>query len=267
MADERPRNAGEAFAELVRIMARLRAPGGCPWDREQTHESIKPYLIEEAYEVIEAIDSGDAIELKKELGDLLLQVVFHAQMAEEAGRFDVAQVAEAICAKLIHRHPHVFADTKVADAAEVLQNWSRIKAAERRDSDDRSAIAGVPRGMPALLRAARLGEKAGNVGFDWTRAEDVLLKVREEVEELEEALRAGRTAEIEAELGDLLFALTSFARHTGVEPEAALAKAADRFSARFRKLEAGFHAEGRDLHDVSADELEAAWQQVKQQLR
>jgi tetrapyrrole methylase family protein / MazG family protein len=266
MTEIRSKSPADAFAELVRIMARLRAPGGCPWDREQTHETIKPYLIEEAYEVIEAIDSGDAEELKKELGDLLLQVVFHAQMAEEAGRFDVAQVVEAICAKLVHRHPHVFADTKVADAAEVLQNWSRIKAGERAGSDDRSAIAGVPRGMPALLRAARLGEKAGHVGFDWTRAEEVLLKVREEVDELDEALRAGRKQEIEAELGDVLFALTSFARHADVEPEAALAKAADRFSQRFRRMEAGFHAEGRDLHDVPAAEMEAAWQRVKREL-
>ena len=257
---------GEAFDELVRIMARLRAPGGCPWDREQTHESIKPYLIEEAYEVIEAIDGGDQEELKKELGDLLLQVVFHAQMAEEAGQFDVAAVAGAICAKLLHRHPHVFGDVEVKDADEVLQNWSRIKAQERAGSEDRSAIAGVPRGMPALLRAARLGEKASHVGFDWKKAAEVLDKVHEEVGELEEALLAGRREEIEAELGDVLFALTSLARHCDIEPESALAKAADRFSHRFRRMEEKFHAEGRDLHDVPAEEMEAAWQRVKKEL-
>jgi len=256
---------GEAFEELVGVMARLRAPGGCPWDREQTHASIKPYLIEEAYEVIEAIDADDPEEMRKELGDLLLQVVFHAQMAEEAGRFDIAQVAQAIRDKLVHRHPHVFGDVEVEDAKEVLQNWSRIKAAEReRDGHaDRSALAGVPRGMPQLLRAARLGEKAGSAGFDWRRAEDVLDKVREETAELEAALRAGERAEVEAELGDLLFALTSFARHCELDPEAALAKAADRFSDRFRRLERDFAARGRELRDASDEELEAAWQRIK----
>ena len=259
------KSPGEAFDHLVRLMARLRAPGGCPWDREQTHASIKPYLIEEAYEVIEAIDANDPEELKKELGDLLLQVVFHAEMAQEAGAFGVADVADAIAAKLVHRHPHVFGDVEVKDASEVLQNWSRIKAQERAGSEDRSAIAGVPRGMPALLRAARLGEKAGRVGFDWKKAEEVLEKVHEEVGELEEALRQQGKDEIEAELGDLLFALTSLARHCDVEPEAALAKAADRFSDRFRRMEAKFHQQGRDLHDVPADEMEAAWQRVKKE--
>lgn len=257
---------GEAFEELVGIMARLRAPGGCPWDREQTHASIKPYLIEEAYEVIEAIDADDSEEMRKELGDLLLQVVFHAQMASEAGRFDIAQVAQAISDKLLHRHPHVFGDVQVEDAKEVLQNWSRLKAKERAGSADRSAIAGVPRGMPALLRAARLGEKAGSVGFDWRRAEDVLDKVHEETAELAAALRGGDKQEIESELGDLFFALTSLARHCEVEPEAALAKAADRFSERFRAMERSFEAAGRDLRDVPADELEAEWQRVKREI-
>jgi tetrapyrrole methylase family protein/MazG family protein len=257
------KTAGEAFEELVRLMARLRAPGGCPWDREQTHASIKPYLIEEAYEVIEAIDAGDPVELKKELGDLLLQVVFHAQMAHEADRFDIVEVAQAICDKLVHRHPHVFGDVEVKDAAEVLHNWSRLKAKERLASDDRSAIAGVPRGMPALLRAARLGEKAGRVGFDWKSAADVLDKVREETAELEAAMLDGDRGAIEAELGDLLFALASLARHSDVEPETALAKAADRFSRRFRRMEERLRRDGRELHEVSAEELEAAWQRAK----
>jgi len=262
MGQER-RKSGEAFEELVALMARLRAPGGCPWDREQTHESIKPYLIEETYEVIEAIDAGDSAELKKELGDLLLQVVFHAQMADEEGRFDIVDVAQAICAKLVHRHPHVFGDVAVKDASEVLRNWSRIKAEERASSSDRSAIAGVPRGMPALLRAARLGEKAGHVGFDWQNAEEVLEKVREEIVELEEAIHSGDKGEVESELGDALLALTSLARHSEIDPESALAKAADRFSERFRRMENAFHQQGRDLRDVSAAELDAAWQQAK----
>jgi MazG family protein len=259
------KTAGEAFEDLVRIMAELRAPGGCPWDREQTHASIKPYLIEEAYEVIDAIDADDPDEMRKELGDLLLQVVFHARMAEEAGRFDISQVAQAICDKLRHRHPHVFGDVEVADAAEVLRNWSRIKAEERADSDDRSAIAGVPRGMPALLRATRLGEKAGRVGFDWKQPAEVLEKVREEIGELAEALAGGARGEIEAELGDLLFALSSLARHCELDAESALAAAADRFSDRFRRMEARFHAEGRDLREIPIDELEAAWQRVKRE--
>jgi tetrapyrrole methylase family protein/MazG family protein len=257
------KSAGEAFEELVALMARLRAPGGCPWDREQTHESIKPYLIEEAYEVVEAIDGGDPEELRKELGDLLLQVVFHAQMAQEAGRFDVAGVARAICDKLRHRHPHVFGDLEVKDAAEVLQNWGRLKAAEKAPSDDRSAIAGVPRGMPALLRAARLGEKAAGVGFDWTDAAAAMDKVREEIAELEEALQGGAQDAIDAELGDLLFAVTNVARHAGIDPESALARAADRFNHRFRAMEAELVGDGRDLHDVPLEEKEAVWQRVK----
>src|SRR5258706_8261256 len=164
---------GQAFEELVRIMHRLRAPGGCPWDREQSHESIKPYLIEEAYEVAEAIDARDDRELCTELGDLLLQIVFHAEMASETQRFAIADVIQAISEKMVRRHPHVFADVEVSGADEVLRNWSRIKAEERQHSDDSSALAGVPRAMPALLRAQRLGEKAAHAGFDWSDARGV----------------------------------------------------------------------------------------------
>jgi MazG family protein len=254
---------GEAFEQLARIMERLRAPGGCPWDREQTHASIKPYLIEEAYEVAEAIDANDMDELRGELGDLLLQIVFHAEMAREAGAFSIADVVQGITEKMIRRHPHVFADAQVKDAAEVLHNWSQIKAKERSNSEDRSAIAGVPRGMPALLRAARLGEKASRVGFDWQRPEEVLEKVREETDELAAELRRGDTAAVEAELGDLLLALTSFARRCDLNAEDALARAADRFSERFRRVEEAFRAEGKDLRDVPLAEQEAAWQRIK----
>jgi len=234
-------SAGDAFTKLVEIMARLRAPGGCPWDREQTHKSIKPYLIEEAYEVAEAIETRTSGELRKELGDLLLQVVFHAQLASEAGRFSVTDVVDAINEKMVRRHPHVFADTEVEDADAVLRNWAKIKAEERKDDADNSAIAGVPRGLPALLRA----------------------KVDEELAELREAIAGGDAAAVEAELGDVLHALTSLGRHLGTHAEEALHRANDRFARRFRQLEARLAANGHDIHALSATELEQAWQVAK----
>ena len=231
-------DAGAAFTRLVEIMASLRGPDGCPWDRDQTHESIKPYLIEETYEVVEAIERQDDSEFCTELGDVLLQIVFHAQMASEEGRFTVTDVIEAINEKLVRRHPHVFGDGEVRNADDVVRSWVRIKAEERKDKDDRSAIAGVPRSMPALLRAHRLGEKAANSGFDWENVRGVLDKVREEIAELEEAIEGGDQQAIEMELGDLLFATTSVARHLDVNPEDALGHASDRFSQRFRSMEA-----------------------------
>lgn len=256
-------SAGRSFTRLVEIMARLRAPGGCPWDREQDHASIKPYLIEEAYEVAEAIDDGDFDELCKELGDLLLQVVFHAQMADEAGRFSIDDVVAGINEKMVRRHPHVFADATAEDADTVLRNWARIKAEERKGSRDDSTLAGVPRGLPALLRAHRLGEKAAHVGFDWRDRDGVLAKVEEELSELREALADGDTGAIEAELGDVLLALSSLGRHTGVHSEEALQRASDRFGERFRKLEALLAAAGRDIHATSPEELNTLWEQVK----
>lgn len=257
---------GEAFEDLVRIMHRLRGPGGCPWDGEQTHASIKPYTIEEAYEVAEAIDAGDDRELCTELGDLLLQIVFHAEMAGERGAFAIADVIAAISDKMVRRHPHVFADVRVSGAGEVLRNWSRIKADERRASGDASALAGVPRAMPALLRAQRLGEKAGHAGFDWRDAAGVLDKLREELGELEAALAAGDRAHAAAELGDLLYAATSLARHLGTVAEDALNGAADRFSARFRHMESALAAEQREVHGAPAEELDALWQAAKRAL-
>jgi tetrapyrrole methylase family protein / MazG family protein len=255
--------AAEAFARLVEIMARLRGPGGCPWDREQTHASIKPYLIEEAYEVVEAIEREDDEDLCSELGDLLLQVVFHAEMASEAGRFTIADVVRAIYDKLIRRHPHVFGDADVRNATDVVHNWSLIKAEERRHSDDRSAIAGVPRSMPALLRAHRLGEKAAGVGFDWSDASGVLEKVREELGELEAAIESGDARSAEAELGDLLYALTSLARHLRVNAEDALAGAGDRFSLRFRRMEEELTRAGRDIRKTAPADLDALWEMIK----
>jgi len=256
-------SAAEAFAELVRIMERLRGPGGCPWDREQTRESIKPYLIEEAYEVAEAIEDHNIDDLKAELGDLLLQIVFHAEMAREEGLFTVEDVVRGITEKMIRRHPHVFGDTAVRDSADVLRNWARIKAEERKDSDDRSHVAGVPRAMPALLRAHRLGEKASRVGFDWTNAIEVLAKVREELGELEHAMAHADRAAIEAELGDLLFALTSLGRHLDLQSEDALQRTSDRFIRRFRYIEERLAERGQEMHSASPEELDTLWEAAK----
>jgi tetrapyrrole methylase family protein/MazG family protein/ATP diphosphatase len=256
---------GEAFEELVRIMHRLRSPGGCPWDGEQTHDSIKPYLIEEAYEVVDAIDTHDDRELCGELGDLMLQIVFHAEMAAEQGRFAITDVIQAISEKMVRRHPHVFADTQVSGADEVVRNWSRIKAEERRDAQDSSALAGVPRTMPALLRAQRIGEKAGHAGFDWSDANGVLAKLREELDELSAAVDSGDRGAAAAELGDLLYAATSLARHLRLSAEDAVKRAADRFTQRFHHMEQALAAQQRDIRSATADELDALWEQAKQQ--
>jgi len=258
--------AAEAFDELVQIMARLRGPGGCPWDREQTRESIKPYLIEEAYEVAEAIEDNNIDELRTELGDLLLQIVFHSEMAREEGLFTIEDVIRSITEKMIRRHPHVFADTEVKDSAEVLRNWARIKAEERKDRDDRSNVSGVPRALPALLRAHRLSEKAGRVGFDWESASEVLEKVREEFAELEAAVQLGDRREVEAELGDLLFALTSLGRHLELQAEDALQRASDRFIRRFRYVEDRLAERQQDLHATSVQEMNALWEEAKVKL-
>lgn len=258
-------SAGNAFTRLVDIMARLRSPGGCPWDLEQTHTSIKPYLIEEAYEVAEAIDDEDADELCKELGDLLLQVVFHARIADEAGNFDIDQVVTAINEKMVRRHPHVFGDDNVKDAEHVLDNWALIKAQERKDAkkQDQSELAGVPRALPALLRAHRLGEKAGRAGFDWPDVSGVLDKVEEELAEVRAAIDAGDTVATEAEVGDLLMSVASLARHTGCHAEDALQKANDRFVGRFRHIETKLGERRRDIRETSLDELEELWQDAK----
>jgi tetrapyrrole methylase family protein/MazG family protein len=255
--------AGEAFAELVRIMERLRGPGGCPWDREQTRESIKPYLIEEAYEVAEAIEDNNIDDLRAELGDLLLQVVFHAEMAREEGLFAITDVIRGITDKLIRRHPHVFGDTEVSGSAEVLRNWARIKADERKDREDRSTVSGVPRALPALLRAHRLSEKASRVGFDWEQPSEVLEKVQEELSELQAAVALGDRSEAEAELGDLLFALTSLGRHLNIQAEDALQRANDRFIRRFRYVEERLAEREQDVHETSVQEMNRLWEEAK----
>jgi len=261
MSDAR---VAETFTRLVEIMARLRGPGGCPWDREQTPETLRPYLLEEAYEVLDALDAGDAAAVRDELGDLLLQVVFHAQLAAEAGRFTVADVAQAIADKLVRRHPHVFGDVRVADADEVMRNWRRIKAEERRTKgEDRDLFAGVPAALPAVLRAQQLGEKAAQVGLDWPDVRGVVAKVREETDELEAAIRENDRAAAERELGDLLLAVVSVARHLDVSAEMALRGANERFAVRARRVEAAARARGASLDALDADEIDRLWATAK----
>ncbi len=253
-----------AFDELVAIMDRLRGPGGCPWDREQTLGTLRAYLIEEAYEAAEAAVSGDPERLREELGDLLLQIVFMARIAKENGWFDVDGVCRAIAEKLVRRHPHVFGEREVAGAGEVVRNWERIKAEEREGSGS-SALDGIPRSLPALLKAYRMTEKAAALGFDWERPEDVVAKLREEVEELEREVRAGeaRRDRVREELGDVLFVMANLARHLGVEPETALEATNGKFLRRFKAMEAMARAEGRDLGDCTLAELDALWERAK----
>ncbi len=252
------------FVELVQIMARLRGENGCPWDREQTSESIKPYLVEETYEVLEAIDEQDPAKLKEELGDLMLQIVFHARMAEEAGAFSISDVLATINDKLVRRHPHVFGDVKAETAQEVLFNWEQIKQTERRQATGQASLLnGVPRELPALLRAHRLQEKASHVGFDWKEAQEVFRKVEEELGELRAAMQGQAADRVEAELGDLLFALVNLSRFLAVNPEEALRKTIARFIARFRYIEEELARRGRSLRQASLEEMDALWAEAK----
>jgi len=245
-------------------MARLRGENGCPWDREQTSESIKPYLVEETYEVLEAIDEQDPVKLREELGDLMLQIVFHAQMAEEVGSFTLADVLAGINDKLRRRHPHVFGDVKAETAQEVLFNWEQIKKAERQKARGQASLLdGVPRELPALLRAHRLQEKASRVGFDWKEAHEVLLKVEEEFAELRTAMQGQAAEEVEAELGDLLFSLVNLSRFLAVNPEEALRKTIARFIARFRYIEEELSRRGGSLRQATLQELDALWAEAK----
>jgi MazG family protein len=259
MADQR---ALDAFAHLVDMMARLRAPDGCPWDREQTPESLRSYVIEEAYEVVDAIERGSPDAVRDELGDLLLQVVFQAQLAHEAGRFDVADVARAIADKLERRHPHVFAHTRVKDADEVSRNWSRIKAEERRAAGKQEGVLdSVPTALPALARAQHVGRRLAEVGFDWSEVRGVLAKLDEERAELAAAIAAGDEAAAGRELGDLLLTLTSLARHLGVEAEVVLRDATGRLVERVERVRG--LAGGRALGDLAEDERNRLWAEAK----
>jgi MazG family protein len=259
----------ESFDRLVEIMDRLRDPGGCPWDREQTLASLAPYFLEEAYEVVDAISAGDPDKLCEELGDLLLQIVFVARIAREEGAFDIDSVCGAISDKMVRRHPHVFGDREVTDSREVLQNWEEIKRGEREDHPERTALAGVPSALPALLKAYRMTEKAAAIGFDWRKPADVMAKMREEMDELEAELAgsgAGVTERVRAEMGDVLFVMANLARHLGVDPETALQATNTTFQQRFQCMEDSARAMGRDLRTMSLEEQDALWERAKADL-
>jgi MazG family protein len=269
MDSDRPSSPpGPAFDALVALIARLRAPGGCPWDREQTHASLKPMLIEEAYEVLEAVDEGDDAELAGELGDLLLQVVFHAQIAAEEKRFTVADVISRVSEKMVRRHPHVFADEKADTSGEVLRNWEAIKEAENAKAGraDASMLDGVSRVVPALMEAYQMTTKVSRVGFEWPDAAGALGKLEEEVRELKEALASGEAgrARVGEEVGDLFFAAVNVARMIGHDPESALKGANRKFRRRFRHVEDRLRETGRKPADATLTEMDALWDEAKE---
>ena len=247
--------------DLVEIVRILRAPGGCPWDREQDHQSIRRNLLEEAYEAAEAIDEKDPEHLKEELGDVLLQVVFHAQMEKETGGFDLDQVADGVCKKLIYRHPHVFGGVHVSGSGEVLQNWEELKRKEKHQETAADSVDAVAKSLPGLWLAEKVQKKAAKAGFDWPDVSGALEKLREETGELEAAIREG--SNVSEELGDLLFAAVNVARFVKADPEDALSAACDKFARRFRGVEEAALAQGRRLEDMSLAEMDALWDQVK----
>src|SRR5437764_15408367 len=269
------------FDDLVALMARLRSTEGCPWDREQTYETLAPMLLEEAYEAFEAVEEareGRPLELRDELGDLLFQIVFYAQVARERGEFTIDDVTEAIHSKMVRRHPHGFGDVTVRDNEELLRNWEAMKAEEKRaagkdqSAEDSSLLDGVSRKAPALMEAHQLSTKAARVGFDWQRLEDIFDKLHEEIDELKSAIQHHAESETEAdytrvreELGDLLFAVTNIARHLQVEPEAALKLTNRKFRRRFRHIERSLRARGRDIGAATLEEMEELWQEAKKE--
>jgi len=271
--------AGEAFERLVALQARLRAPDGCPWDRVQTHESLRTFLIEETYEVLDALDSGGEKKFASELGDLLLQIVFHAELAREKGRFDISDVIEGIHNKLVRRHPHVFGKVKARTPGQVLKNWEQLKAEERQSEskgaeasgEGGSLLDGVPRTLPALLEAHQLTRRAANIGFDWKDVQGLLEKLKEEASELRDALAHAGDAKspsprVEEEAGDLLFVAVNVARFLGVDPEIALKKANRKFATRFRWMEQQAARNGRQLAEVPRQEMENLWERSKDRM-
>ena len=260
-------SAGEAFQRLVDIMERLRGPDGCPWDREQTIQSLRGFVLEETYEVLDAIDRDDHEALRGEIGDLLFEGVFLAQIESDAGRFTVADSLNAITEKLVRRHPHVFGTAGGIDTpGKVVEQWEQIKAREQTDAGrKRSLLSGVPRSMPALLGAHEIGTRVAAVGFDWAQTADVVDKIEEEVAELREAVTHESRERAEEEMGDLLFSIANLARKLGIEPESALRKANEKFSARFGALEQRLEERGRSVHQATLDEMEEAWRAIKDQ--
>jgi len=262
------RTAGREFQKLVDIMARLRGPNGCPWDREQTIQSLRGFVLEETYEVLDAIDRGDHEDLRGEIGDLLFEGVFLAQIETDEGRYTVCDSLRAISGKLIRRHPHIFgaAGSRVRTAGQVVEQWERIKAREQKDAGERrSLLRGVPSSLPSLLRAHEIGTRVGAVGFDWARTTDVVDKIEEEVAELRRAIATEGAKRTEEEMGDLLFSIANLSRKLGIEPESALRAANAKFSSRFEALEQAFETQGRSIHDATLEEMEAEWAKIKQQ--
>jgi tetrapyrrole methylase family protein / MazG family protein len=272
MQNSSSKEAGEKFVQFVELIARLRAPGGCPWDREQTHASLKPMLIEEAYEVLEAIDEGDDDELKGELGDLLLQVVFHSQISREESRFDIGDVIERVSSKMITRHPHVFGDDKSETSGEVLRNWEAIKEAElvakgKKPEDEGSMLDSVSKNLPAMMEAFQMTTKVSRVDFDWPNVGEVLDKLDEEVDELKHEIEQGADnhQRISDEVGDLLFVAVNVARLSGVDPESALKASNRKFRRRFRYIEDRLRQQGRKPADSDHVEMNRYWDEAKQQ--
>ena len=277
--ETRARRAAAAFARLVRVMDTLRSPDGCPWDREQTHASLRPHLLEESYEAIETIDRGDLDSLAAELGDVLFQCVFHAQIAAEDGRFDITDAVDAITEKLIRRHPHVFTaagrplarstrrKSRIRTATAVKEQWEQIKAREQANAGTaKRVLKGVPTSLPALQRAHEIGRRVAAVGFDWARAGDVVDKMDEEVRELRAAL-AESPQRASEELGDFLFSLANLARKLGIEPESSLREANDKFTRRFNALEEWFERRHRSVHGATLNEMETGWAEIKDALK
>ncbi len=256
--DYNPRMSKRSFDDLVQLMTRLRGPGGCPWDRKQTLPDLKPYVIEEAYEVVDAIDRDDRAALLEEIGDFLLEAVFITEITREEGSFDVYDSITAIHDKLVRRHPHVFGDVEAKDAEQVLVNWEKLKQGERK-AENKSLLAGIPQAMPALLKASRLTEKASRVGFDWRRTDDVFDKLDEEIAELREAVASSDTAHIHEEIGDLLFTIANIARKVNVNPEEALQSTNRKFMSRFQSMESRVES----FEGMSLEEMDRLWDEAK----
>lgn len=275
-AESHPKHIGKLFEDLVAVQARLRAPGGCPWDREQTHKTLRTYLIEEAYEVLDAIEKGSSQDLAEELGDLLLQVLFHADMARETGAFDISHVIIGIHDKMVRRHPHVFGNVKAETSGEVLKNWAQLKAREKQASSRKgtvsqnpapSALDGVPRNLPALLEAYQMTRRAAQIGFDWERVEGILEKLKEETAELRTALGDSNPGAAEEEVGDLLFSVVNLARFLGLDPEVTLKHSNLKFKMRFQEMEREASHSRQRLSDLSKEKLEQLWEAAKTKAR
>jgi len=268
-----PRTTGEKFERLVEIMATLRGPNGCPWDKQQDFNSLKPMLVEEVYEVLEAVENGDFDGISEELGDLLLHVVFHAYLGKEAGQFDINTVIDKICEKLVRRHPHVFGTESASTADEVIKNWEAIKAQEKaqklkdRTPEQRSLLEGIPSKLPAIHEAHQISSRAARVGFDWPDIEGIFDKLQEEVRELKEVISTGdderRRERLEDEIGDMLFVIVNIARYLKIDSESALKRANRKFKSRFQYMESELATQGKSLEQTSLEEMEALWQKAK----